>query len=83
MAKKDPEASQMAAEQRRIELKKLMTEIKGRLLKVPPRVVDGSHNYAVAFKAAALKAASLVQSARPTLEKARQVANELEHFYDK
>lgn len=81
MFKKNPTDARMAAEQERAEIKKLVAEINGCLIKVPQRVVNGSHNEAVAYKKAVAKGLMVSNTPRPALNAVRQVAAELARFY--
>lgn len=81
MEKKNQELAKIEADRAKAEVNRLLGEIEARLAKVPPSVITGSHNKAVAFKAAAAKGVSLLKSARPTLIKVRECARELAVFY--
>lgn len=81
MAKKDPEAAKMAKEQEKAEIKKSVDQIRRFLQKIPPQVINGSHNHAVSFKNAVVKAQKAVSSARQNLHTLKECAADLERFY--
>lgn len=81
MKTNDPELAKIESEQKRLEIERLLGEIRSKTAKVPPSVINGSHGKAVDFKAAAAKGLSLLRSSRPTLSKARECVSELARFW--